>query len=179
LWIQPSEKYPTATPVAFFDVVDEHLVIVRAAGGIGIPVHWGGRGETVNALFFLAGRVDDAGRALRLAGELAAYVHSDSGDAMVQAAFESEVKGALLPELDIEQYALLVELPAGDLIGRRVADLVPPDGVHLEAVRRNGRVLRTTDELVLEAYDQLTVIGPLNELPSADELTAALTSLSQ
>ncbi len=176
LWIQPSEKYPTATPVAFFEVVDEHLVIVRAAAGIGIPVHWGGRGETVNALFFLAGRVDDAGRALRLAGELAAYVHSDSGDAMVQAAFESEVKGALLPELDIEQYALLAELPAGDLIGRRVADLIPPDGVHLEAVRRNGRVLRTTDELVLEADDQLTIIGPLNELPSADELTTVLTS---
>ena len=37
----------------------------------------------VNALFFLAGTASKPGRSLRLAGELAAYLHTD--DAMVVA----------------------------------------------------------------------------------------------
>lgn len=174
LWIQPSDRHPTATPIAFFDTDEEHLVIARSATGIRIPAHWGGRDETVNALFFLAGCSDQAGRALRLAGELAAYIQSDTGLAMVDATYESEVKSALLPELDIAQYTLLAELPAGRLIGRRIGDLAPPNEVHLEAVRRDGRVLRTNDDLVLEADDQLTVIGPSNGLPEADELHGVL-----
>ena len=174
LWIQPSDKHPTATPVAFFDIDDEHLVIVRAAAGIGIPSHWGGRGENVNALFFLAGRADEPGRTLRLAGELAAYLHSDTGLSMVNAGFESEVKAALLPELDIEQYPLMAELATGKLIGRRVGDLIPPEGVDLEAVRRDGQVIRTHDDLVLNADDQLTVIGPPGSLPDNDQLAATL-----
>ena len=97
LWIQPSDSHPTATPLAFFDVDDEHLVIVRAASGILIPPQWGGRGENVNALFFLASRSAAPGPTLRLAGELAAYVESDSGRSMIEAGFESEVKAALLP----------------------------------------------------------------------------------
>ena len=176
LWIQPSEKHPTATPVAFFDVEDEHLVIIRAAAGISIPLQWGGRGETVNALFFLAGRSAEPGRTLRLAGELAAYLHSDSGLSMVDAGYESEVKAALLPEVGIEQYTLMEELPAGALIGWRVGDLTPPTGIHLEAVSRGGRVLRTHADLVLAADDQLTVIGPRGELPSPDELAQSLVS---
>ncbi len=175
LWIQPSERHPTATPVAFFEGDEEHLVIARSSTGIRIPAHWGGRDETVNAVFFLAGCSSQAGRALRLAGELAAYLHSDTGQTMVHATFEGEVKSALLPELDIVQYTLLVEMPAGRLIGHRVGDLKPPQEVHLEAVRRDGRVLRTTDDLVLEADDQLTVIGPSNCLPAADELHGILT----
>ncbi len=177
LWIQPSDRHPTATPVAFFDGDDEHLIIVRAAAGIFIPARWGGRGEKVNALFFLAGRNDNPGRALRLAGELADYLHSDTGLSMVDAGFESEVKAALLPELDIEQYPLLAELPAGALIGCRVGDLTPPEGVDLEAVRRNGRVIRTDPDFVLGADDQLTVIGPTGSLPSPDQLAVTLIRL--
>lgn len=175
LWIQPSEQYPTATPVAFFDHVDEeHLVIVRAPFGVRIPAQWGGSGETVKALFFLAGRTDAAGPALRLAGELAAYLHSDAGDSMAGASSESEVKAGLLPELQIEQYTLMAELPAGELIGQRVGALYPPKGVRLEAVRRSGRVLRTTGDLVLEADDQLTIIGPVGGLPGGDALAYQL-----
>ncbi len=177
LWIQPSDRHPTATPVAFFDVDDEHLIIVRAAAGIRIPARWGGHGERVNALFFLAGRNLDPGRTLRLAGELADYILRDSGLSMVEAWFEAEVKSALLPELEIEQYSLLAELPAGALIGHRVGDLTPPPGVDLEAVRRKGRVLRTDGDLVLEADDQLTVIGPIGSLPPADELAASLIAV--
>lgn len=175
LWIQPSDRHPTATPVAFFDIDDEHLVIVRAASGIQIPAHWGGRDERVNALFFLAGREESPGRALRLAGELAAYLHADAGQAMIDASSESEVKEALLPELSIGQYPLMEELPTGLLIGRRVGDLSPPEGVELEAVRRDGAVLRTVDDLVLQADDQLTIIGPLDALPTLVELTDVLT----
>lgn len=174
LWIQPSERHATATPVAFFDGIDdEHLVIVRAPAGVHIPAQWGGSGETVKALFFLAGRADAAGPALRLAGELAAYLHSDAGDSMAEASFESEVKDGLLPDLEIEQYTLMIEVPAGALIGRRVGDLEPPAGIRLEAVRRSGRVLRTTDELIFEADDQLTIIGT-HALPTADALAGEL-----
>ena len=150
-------------------------MIVRAASGIQIPASWGGRDERVNALFFLAGREEIPGRALRLAGELAAYLHTDSGESMIDASSESEVKAALLPGLSIEQYPLLEELPTGGLIGRRIGDLSPPNGVDLEAVRRDGIVLRTHVDLVLEADDQLTVIGPRDSLPTLFDLTERLT----
>jgi Trk K+ transport system NAD-binding subunit len=94
---------------------------------------------------------------------------------MVDASFESEVKAALLPELSIEQYALMEELPTGGLIGMRIGDLRPPDGMDLEAVRRDGGVLRAHDDLVLNADDQLTIIGPAGGLPSLLDLTTTLT----
>ncbi len=176
LWIQPSERHPTATPVAFFDADDDHLVIARAGSveGIHIPASWGGHGERVRAMFFLAGCRANPGRALRLAGELAAYLHSDSGEAMADAGYEAEVKEALLPELSIEQYLLAPELDTGRLIGKQVGRLSSSSELHLEAVRRDGRVLRADDDLVLQADDQLTVIGPLDQLPSGDELALAL-----
>jgi len=175
LWIQPSERHPTATPVAFFDSADDHLVIAQAAAsdGILIPSAWGGHGERVRALFFLAGCSESPGRALRLAGELAAYLQ-DAGEAMAEAGYETEVKQALLPELSIVQYLLAPELGTAALVGRMVGDLSVPADFHLEAVRRDGIVIRTDDEFVLEADDQLTMIGPLDGLPDPDDLAAAL-----
>ena len=170
LWIRTTDELPTATPIAFFDGDDEHLVIARSSCGITIPVEWGGHDETVDAVFFLAGCERHTGRALRLAGELADYLAAEPGSAMARATNEGEVKAALLPELDIVQYTLMVELPAGRLIGQRVGDLLPPSEIQLEAVRREGRVLRIDDDLVLEADDQLTVIGPCDRLPDPDEL---------
>ena len=174
LWIQPSEQHPTAIPVAFLDIDDDHLVIVRAAGGIRIPAAWGGRNERVNALFFLAGCSTAPARALRLAGELAAYLHSDRADAVADAAFEAEVKEALLPDLSIGQYPLLAELSTAELIGQRVGALSIDRGFYLEAVHRHGRVLRADADLVLEADDQITVLGPLNGLPDLDDVVRVL-----
>ncbi len=174
LWIQPSELHPTATPVAFFDTDDDYLVIVRAAGGIRIPAAWGGRDERVKALFFLAGCSAEPGRVLRLAGELAAYLHSDRAEAVAEAAFEAEVKEALLPDLSIGQYALMPELSTSALIGRRVGALTIDSGFFLEAVSREGRVLRAEADLVLEADDQITVLGPPDSLPDLDGVTRVL-----
>ncbi len=174
LWIQPSELHPTATPVAFFDTDDDYLVIVRAAGGIRIPAAWGGRDEQVKALFFLAGCSAEPGRVLRLAGELAAYLHSDRAEAVADAAYEAEVKEALLPDLSIGQYALMPELSTSALIGRRVGALTIDSGFFLEAVSREGRVLRAEADLVLEADDQITVLGPPDSLPDLDGVTQVL-----
>ena len=174
LWIQPSELHPTATPVAFFDTDDDYLVIVRAAGGIRIPKAWGGRDEQVKALFFLAGCSAEPGRVLRLAGELAAYLHSDRAEAVAEAAFEAEVKEALLPDLSIGQYPLMPELSTSALIGRRVGALTIDQGFFLEAVSREGRVLRAEADLVLEADDQITVLGPPDSLPVLDDVVGVL-----
>ncbi|MDE0162027.1 MAG: amino acid permease [Acidimicrobiaceae bacterium] len=174
LWIQPSEQHPTATPVAFLDTDDDYLVIVRAAGGIRIPAAWGGRDEQVKALFFLAGCSTEPGRVLRLAGELAAYLHSDRAEAVAEAAFEAEVKAALLPDLSIGQYPLMPELSTSALIGRRVGALTIDAGFFLEAVIREGRVLRAEADLVLEADDQITVLGPPNSLPVLDDVVGVL-----
>ena len=174
LWIQPSELHPTATPVAFFDTDDDYLVIVRAAGGIRIPKAWGGRDEQVKALFFLAGCSAEPGRVLRLAGELAAYLHSDRAEAVAEAAYEAEVKEALLPDLSIGQYPLMPELSTAALIGRRVGALTIDSGFFLEAVSREGRVLRAESDLVLEADDQITVLGPLDGLPDVDGVARVL-----
>ncbi len=175
LWIQPSETHPTATPVAFFETADDdHLVIAVSESGIVIPAEWGGHDERVNALFFLAGTGAQPGRALRLAGELAAYLHTDDAAVIAGATFEAEVKQALLPTLEIGQYPLLEETSMGILIGRTVGELQLGADLHAEAVRRDGRVIRADSDLVLEPDDQLTVIGPEGGLPGADELVARL-----
>jgi APA family basic amino acid/polyamine antiporter len=177
LWIQPSDTHPTATPVAFFDTIDDdHLVIAASEFGIAIPEEWGGHGEVVNALFFLAGTTAQPGRALRLAGELAAYLHTDDAQVIAMATSEAEVKQALLPTLEIGQYTLLSETELGALIGRAVGSLPLAPDWHAEAVRRDGKVIRADGDLVLEPDDQLTLIGPEGELPAADELVRRLPS---
>ena len=165
LWIQPSSDHPTATPVALFEVLDvDQLVIVRASSGIRIPAAWGGSGERVNALFFLAGTTAEPGRALRLAGELAGFLHTGAR-ACGQAATEDEVKTALLPGRTVRQYALLPEGLDAGLIGRRIGDLSLPEEVSVAAVSRFGVALPVEDDLVLEADDQLTVVGPESAMP--------------
>jgi len=171
LWIQPSESHPTATPVAFFDnAEDDHLVIVRSENGIDIPSEWGGRNERVNALFFLAGTSSKPGRALRLAGELAAYLHDGESAVFSEAAHEAEVKQALLPGLEIGQYPLLPETTMGVLIGRTLGELNLESDLRIEAIRRDGRVLRANPETELMADDQLMITGPIGELPGSEEL---------
>jgi len=169
LWIQPSVDHPTATPVALFEVLDaDQLVIVRAASGIRIPAAWGGSGERVNALFFLAGTTDEPGRALRLAGELAGFLHTGAR-ACGQAATEDEVKTALLPGRTVRQYALLPEGLDAGLIGRRIGDLGLPDDAEVAAVTRFGAPLAPDPDLVLEADDQVTVVGPEDAMPAPGE----------
>ncbi len=166
LWIQPSSDHPTATPVALFEVLDvDQLVIVRASSGIRIPAAWGGSGERVNALFFLAGTTAEPGRALRLAGELAGFLHTGAR-ACGQAATEDEVKTALLPGRTVRQYALLPEGLDAGLIGRRVGDLGLPEEAEVGAVIRFGVVLDPDPGLVLEADDQVTVVGPEEAMPA-------------
>ena len=169
LWIQPSSDHPTATPVALFEVLDvDQLVIVRASSGIRIPAAWGGSGERVNALFFLAGTTAEPGRALRLAGELAGFLHT--GARMCgQAATEDEVKTALLPGRAVRQYALLPEGLDAGLIGRRIGDLGLPEEAEVAAVIRFGVVLDLDPDLVLEADDQVTVVGPEESMPAPGE----------
>ncbi len=169
LWIQPSTEHPTATPVALFDAIDEdHLVIVRAADGIRIPAAWGGSGEWVNALFFVAGTASNPGRSLRVAGELAGHLHTGAR-AIGVAQTEAEVKTALLPELAIRQYALLPEGRDATLIGCRVGDLDLPSGVEVAAVTRFGVAVDVDADLVLEGDDQLTLVGPAGVMPPAGE----------
>ena len=172
LWIQPSETHPTATPVAFFDESEtDHLVIVRSESGIVIPSEWGGRNEEVNALFFLAGTSEEPGRALRLAGELAALTfQSDNASVVAEASFESEVKQALLPGLEIGQYPLLPEADMGALIGHVLGELKLDDGLHIEAVYRQGKALPYHPDTVLFPDDQLTIIGPKGKLPTSSEI---------
>ena len=176
LWIQPSEVHPTATPIAFFDTPDDHLVIVRAATPVRIPRAWGGRGERVNALFFLAGCAEQPGRSLRLAGELAAFLHGkeSAAAAVAEAAYETEVKEALLPDLSIGQYALLPELSTAALIGRSIGELTIDEGFDVEAIRRDGVVIRADADTVLQADDQITLIGPKGQLPEFDDLARLL-----
>ena len=169
LWIQPSDDHPTATPVALFDVLDgDQLVIVRATSGIRIPAAWGGSGELVNALFFLAGTTDDPGRSLRLAGELAGFLHSGAR-ACGQATTEEEVKTSLLPGRTVRQYALLPEGLDAGLIGRRIGDLGLPEEAEVAAVTRFGVVVPVDDDLVLEADDQVTMVGPEESMPAPGE----------
>ena len=173
LWIQPSDRHPTATPIAFFDTPDEQLVIVRAQGGtIRIPANWGGHGERVSAVFFLAGSAHAPGRSLRLAGELAAYLHS--GVSVADAVSEVEVQNALLPDRSVGQYTLMPELCTSLLIGRRIGDVVVKPDYQLEAIRRDGDVLRADPDLVLADDDQITITGPVGSLPELDQVTSIL-----
>ncbi|MBT3245866.1 MAG: APC family permease [Actinobacteria bacterium] len=169
LWIQPSDDHPTATPVALFEAIDDdQLVIVRAAAGIRIPAAWGGSGERVNALFFLAGTAANPGRSLRLAGELAGYLHG--GARLIgSAGTEAEVKSALLPGVTLRQYTLLPEGHDVGLIGERVGDIEWLDGVELASVTRFGVSMPIDADLVLEPDDQLTLLGPDAVMPVAGQ----------
>jgi len=120
----------------------------------------------VNALFFLAGTSSDPGRSLRLAGELAGFLHTGAR-ACGLAASEADVKSSLLPGWTVRQYALLPEGRDAELIGRRVGGLHLPDGVEVAAVTRFGVPLLVDDSLVLEPDDQLTVVGPEDVMPAA------------
>ena len=169
LWIQPSQQHPTATPVALFeDIEEDELVIVRAAEGIRIPASWGGSGEWVNALFFLAGTTKNPGRSLRVAGELASHLHTGA-KLIGLAQTEAEVKSALLPEMTFRQYALLPEGKDSALIGLSVGALSFPDGVELVSVHREGIIIELNEKLCLGADDQLTLLGPSEIMPSLGE----------
>ena len=124
----------------------------------------------MNALFFLAGTTVKPGRALRLAGELAGYLDDNKSAVSLDAAHEAEVKDGLLPGLEIGQYPLLPETALRSLIGKRVGDLILDKDLHIEAIRRDERVLRADPDTELLADDQLTIIGPIGELPGSDEL---------
>tara|TARA_B100000959_G_scaffold286624_1_gene366142 strand:+ start:3775 stop:5793 length:2019 start_codon:yes stop_codon:yes gene_type:complete len=178
LWIQPSDDHPTATPVALFDAIDDdQLVIVRAADGIRIPAAWGGSGERVNALFFLAGTAVNPGRSLRLAGELAGYLHG--GARLIgSAGTEAEVKSALLPGLTLRQYALIPEGSDAGLIGERVGDIAWLDGVELSAITRFGILMPIDPDLVLEPDDQLTMLGPDAMMPPAGQPAPLASTIS-
>ena len=165
LWIQPSKDHPTATPVAFFeDIENDFLVIVRSAKGIRIPSSWGGSGERVNALFFLAGTNINPGRSLRLAGELAQHLR-DGTQAVGQAIDEVGVKSALLPEAALRQYTIFPEGLDSELIGKQIGAITLLEGAEITTVIREGASLKVNEDLVIESDDQLTVLGPLETMP--------------
>ena len=56
------------------------------------------------------------------------------------------------------------------LIGKKIEDLTLDKDLHIEAIRRGERVLRADPDTELYADDQLTIIGPVGELPGSDEL---------
>ena len=169
LWIQPSEQHPTATPVALFDAIDEdQLVIVRAAEGIRIPASWGGSGEWVNALFFLAGTTGNPGRSLRVAGELASHLHTGA-KLIGLSQTEAEVKSALLPEMTFRQYTLLPEGKDSAIIGSKITDLNLVDDVEVVSLHREGILIDFDIEIILEADDQVTLLGPSDKMPSLGE----------
>ncbi len=169
LWIQPSEQHPTATPVALFDAIDEdQLVIVRAAEGIRIPASWGGSGEWVNALFFLAGTTGNPGRSLRVAGELASHLHTGA-KLIGLSQTEAEVKSALLPEMTFRQYTLLPEGKDSAIIGSKITDLNLVDDVEVVSLHREGILIDFDIETILEADDQVTLLGPSDKMPSLGE----------
>ena len=165
LWIQPSKDHPTATPVAFFEgIEDDFLVIVRSAKGIRIPSSWGGSGERVNALFFLAGTNINPGRSLRLAGELAQHLR-DGTQAVGQAIDEVGVKSALLPEAALRQYTIFPEGFDSELIGKQIGAIRLLEGAEITTVIREGVPLEVHEELIVESDDQITVLGPLETMP--------------
>ena len=165
LWIQPSKDHPTATPVAFFEGIEnDFLVIVRSAKGIRIPSSWGGSGERVNALFFLAGTNINPGRSLRLAGELAQHLR-DGTQAVGQAIDEVGVKSALLPEAALRQYTIFPEGLDSELIGKQIGAIRLLEGAEITTVIREGVPLEVHEELVIESDDQITVLGPLETMP--------------
>jgi NhaP-type Na+/H+ and K+/H+ antiporter len=83
-----------------------------------------------------------------------------------EAADEASVKSALLPEAMITQYTLFPEGFDAALIGKKVGALGLPKGVEVAALIRFGVSLPVEDELVLEADDQLTLVGPAEVMPA-------------
>tara|TARA_A100001037_G_C14665151_1_gene420621 strand:- start:164 stop:478 length:315 start_codon:yes stop_codon:yes gene_type:complete len=99
---------------------------------------------------------------------LAGFLHSGAR-ACGQATTEEEVKTSLLPGRTVRQYALLPEGLDAGLIGRRIGDLGLPEEAEVAAVTRFGVVVPVDDDLVLEADDQVTMVGPEESMPAPGE----------
>ena len=66
-------------------------------------------------------------------------------------------------------YALLPEGLDAGLIGRRIGDLGLPEDAEVAAVTRFGVAVTVDDDLVLEADDQVTLVGPEESMPAPGE----------
>ena len=100
---------------------------------------------------------------------MAGYLDDNKSAVSLDATHEAQVKDALLPGLEIGQYPLLPETTMRNSYRKEVGDLDLDTDLHIEAIRKENKVLRADLDTELLADDQLTIIGP-GELPGTDEL---------
>ena len=114
----------------------------------------------VHALFFLASRDDDPGLHLRLLAELAEQL--DQPDFLIRwqnAETEQQLKALVLRKDHQLRVLLAADSPAKELIGKRVRELDLPAGVDLALIRRENQTLEAHPETLLQANDELLLIG--------------------
>ena len=119
-------------------------------------------------MFFLAGTTGNPGRSLRVAGELASHLHTGA-KLIGLSQTEAEVKSALLPEMTFRQYTLLPEGKDSAIIGSKITDLNLVDDVEVVSLHREGILIDFDIETILEADDQVTLLGPSDKMPSLGE----------
>ena len=141
-----------------------HLVMARHRAGLamdfdgdGLP---DGDGEPVHAIFFLLSPEDPPGMHLRTLANIASRIDEDGFMGQwLGAAGEQDLKETLLAHDRFLSLAVATSGPTAVLAGRALRDLRFPEGTLVALVRRGGRIAVPRGSTVLEAGDQITVIG--------------------
>lgn len=138
------------------------MVIVRSRGGVMVPCDVGGKKqqEKVHALFFVVSPVTQTGQHLRLMAELSHQVEQEGFVTdWLHAADWHELKEILLHTEQLLTLWLAEGHPTELLIGHALRDIDWPEHVLVALVRRNGQEIVPDGGLVLEADDQIVIIG--------------------
>jgi APA family basic amino acid/polyamine antiporter len=150
----PNARLTTATHT--------EMVIVRSREGILVPCDVDGerRQEVVHALFFVISPLERTGRHLRLLAELAHQVEEDDFvEDWLRADDWHELKEIMLHTEQLLTLWLTPGHSTEPLIGRALRQIDWPEHVLVALVRRDGEEIVPGGDLVLEAEDQLVIIG--------------------
>lgn len=160
------------------------MLLVRAHGGLHAwsEVHDVLREElaAVRAVLFLVSPEDDAGLHLRLLGYLATRVDDSSflGHWMA-ARGPAELRESLLREERFLTLDVAASPGTATWAGKAIREIRLPTGSLVALVRREGHGIIPRGDTVLQAGDQLTIIGEpevIRRLDSQDSLEEAVTA---
>jgi len=153
-----------AIPHLRLDAVERpQLVIARAQDGLHVIAGdeaAGAEAQRVFAIFFLVSPVTNPGQHLRFLAQIAVRAEGGSFLASVRAAPGPDaLRELLLRDESMIDVTLAVDGAGAEWIGRALHEIELPTGCLVVVIRRAGEIVIPRGGTVLEAGDQLTILG--------------------
>lgn len=141
-----------------------HLVMVRAATGIEVPVAedsvLAGAKGPVRAIFFLLSAAENTSQHLSMLANLAARVDDRKFiDQWMEALDEQELKEAVLHDENFLSVEIRPGEASGELAGQEIREISLREDALIALVHRNGSVVIPRGRIRLEMGDRITIVG--------------------